>query len=258
MQPPTTNDEYRQEILTLLGEAILEAKAAADQFDIPASNERHKFATTLFCTIVSLADSVRVLGRARSPIAVTTITRQALDAYIDLTNVIRHEDYWLRLELHDSQVWKGILETVSAGDNPVLRALYDNPELPEVRKVTAQHLKDLKSKGIVAASIEARFELAEQGQIYSSLYKLLSACAHNNTSMLRALHKAWRPNEKSVTLFPTDAPYEIPAYLQLVQIVAFAVERMDSKFGGGKLAGVVQKLTTRVGELDSNPLAGAG
>ena len=131
---------------------------------------RHRYSVLLLWAVLDYARDVVALGRAARYVAISIVTRSALDAYTDVANLGDHPDYWQHLVAADASKWKQLLERASRGGNPLLRALGEDELLPVGRRTKAQELRVLQAKGIDKLDIDARFKRAQLTNEYESMY----------------------------------------------------------------------------------------
>lgn len=196
-----------------------------------------RIALSLYVTLIQLAESVKVIAERGPNIAVPTLARQALDAFVDLSNVLTHEHYWKRLEYADDLSWKKELEHASAPGNPFLRLISESGDtLVESRKLHGQRIAEWKRQGISEAKAEERFRLAGMESEYDALWLMLSAYMHNNVSLLMSRHFSVAANEPmQIDLQPARIPYEIACVAHVGEMLMMAAEKVHERFGSGPI-----------------------
>lgn len=107
------------------------------------------FAGLLYFEIIELAGSVIVLRQNQRVAGVSIATRTALDAFVDLKNLLKDPDYWMQLEAADSGEWSKLLQTASARGNQYLDGFRADPAFPDYRKHMKKATQKAKAANII-------------------------------------------------------------------------------------------------------------
>jgi hypothetical protein len=196
---------------------------------VDLEDERQACAFALLLGVLDYGRSVLCLNAAKAYTAIPLVTRAALDAYVDLVNICDHKDYWEYLEAADTFEWKKVLQNASSGRNSMLEALRMDPIFEIGRRLQTQRLAELESRGITKLEIGERFERAGLKDIYDSVYQMLSAESHNNTSQLRSRYLILRDERLHVRAREGEPPghnYEDACTLTMGEIVLKSTEKL--------------------------------
>jgi hypothetical protein len=115
-----------------------------------------------------------------------------------------------------------------------------DPDFPVYRTAMAQTVAQGKARGFVKLSPEDRFAKADLRTVYKSLYPMLSADAHNNTSLLRSRHAQPVGDGYEIGLYLGIGGYGASVLATLCEMLMFASEDMHEAYGWGK--GMVREM----------------
>lgn len=217
-----------------LSRALIILRTASGELAGQISRPIDRAALCLYCTMLELAGDIETLARAKPSISIPTVTRQLLDAYVDLINVLdpKQPDYWRNLEVADARTWKIWLERASAGRNSYMRQVSQDEGLPATRRANAIKLKEQEDADASKLEAQCRFTLAGMKDVYEAVWSMLSAYAHNNMSCLFSRHFVESADGSyELYLAPDRVPYELACILQSVEFLADASERIHRRFG---------------------------
>jgi Family of unknown function (DUF5677) len=192
------------------------------------------FAAMLYLEIIEFAGSLILLRRYSRVAGVSIIARTALDAFVDLKNLLIDDKYWASLELADSVEWAKILQTASVEGNQYLDGFRKDANFALYRKIMKTKLKATKAANAVRLKAEDKFIKAGMLNDYWGLYVALSADVHNNTSHLKYRHMRAKKDGFSVTLYTGDGGYGDAVLLTMSEILMFASEDIQERYGAGK------------------------
>jgi hypothetical protein len=227
-QPPE-----KESLKGLLALSVDAATRAASGLRFSFSNPVQRYSIALFFSVVEQATAVLVLTGTDGRSAIPVVTRAALDAYTDIANLCDNRDYWEHLEAADHWEWKQVLERASRGGNPFFKDFEGSDLLPEARRTHAQFVAALEKRGKKKLDPKERYGRAGLTHEYEAAYSLLSACAHNNVSVLISRHCDLTAEPPTIQLFNTDTPYEASCTLTTAEIVLRAAEKVLRLCGHG-------------------------
>lgn len=222
----------RIENLAFLRLSVDSARAEMNHLHGSFHDAKDRISLSLYVTLFDLADAICLTASHRPSIAVPTLARQALDAYVDFINVLTHENYWKRLELMDDIKWKTALEHASAGRNPYLQSITEHDGLNEMRKAHTQQISEWERQSIKPLEPRERFCLAGMENEYQGIWANLSSAAHNNLSSVMSTRfdlDASRPRE--LILEPEIVPYESAAIAHTGYLLMEATEKIHRRNG---------------------------
>jgi hypothetical protein len=220
------------ELLALL--ANVHNQAATTYYKLRITGEpSNVYALMLYFTLIECARSILVLRQHSLIAGVSGIARCALDAFVDLKNLLRFPTYWRNLEAADAAAWKKILETASVPTNQFLSAISNDPRLPWFRKEIKKRLAAAATNNAPTLDAETRFEKASLTAEYKALWRFLSADHHNNISSLRFRHTQRRGGKEELKLYSGGGGYSGSVALTLSEMIMFASEYLHDEFGTG-------------------------
>lgn len=225
--------ERRLEILRLLSVVLQLVKQHISKLTFDIEEPADRFSISLYLTILQLCDAILLVASAGPSIAIPTLARQILDAYVDLHNVLTHEGYWKRLELADDVSWQKGMQHASVGKNPYWDALSSSGTLlTEGRKLHADRIKQWIKEGVTQAAPKERFELAGMQREYHALWLMLSSYTHNNSSLLISRHFRIQENEQpQIEVTPNHVPFEQASIGHCAELLILASEKVHARHG---------------------------
>lgn len=188
----------------------------------------------LYLEIVEFAGSLILLRQYSRVAGVSIIARTALDAFVDLKNLLIDDKYWASLELADSVEWAKILQTASVQGNQYLDGFRKDPNFAMYRKHMKKKLKVTKVANATRLKAEEKFTKAGMHNDYWGLHVTLSSDVHNNTSHLMHRHMRATKDGFSCTLYTGEGGYGDAVLLTMSEILMFASEDMHERYGDGK------------------------
>lgn len=253
---PDTREADRHATLAALVDF---AYRSLSELKAPIDDPRSEAVVLLYYTMLDLCNAIHLCAVHKRSIAVPTLARQVLDAYVDFTNAIGEEGirYVRRMELADDQNWLEALTEASSGKNAYYKSFTEAPQLVEWRKLHKDATKEAARQGLSRADAEERFREAELLPEYRSVWKILSASMHNNTSTLRSRHYERTGDSFEIVCSDGRAPYEISCLLHCTELLLNASEVLHEKWGAGRKHFAAQRdrhdeLARREAEDDSS------
>jgi hypothetical protein len=238
-------------MLEVLRDAHEQAKNAAYKLRITGDPANH-YAVMLYFTLIESAGSVLSLLKENRIAGVSAITRSALDAFVDIKNLIETPTHWRNLEAADAAQWKKTLEAASVPGNQYLTGLAQDSNFVQYRKEMKKRIKFASASGVKGLGVEARFVMASLNAEYH-LYSFLSSDVHNNTSTLRYRHAKLVGDEVVLQLYSGRGAYSGSPLLTLSEMIMHSSEWLHEKFGTGK--GSVRGIRAIVEEMQRVAMA---
>lgn len=201
------------------------------RFTIDPTNH---YSGLLYFEIIELAGSIIVLRQNRRVAGVSIAMRSALDAYVDLKNLLKYPDYWRHLEATDSAEWVKLLQVASAPSNQYLAGFRADPAFPKYRKHMKKERQKAKTANAAKLGAEKRFARVGMQNEYEGLYAALSSDVHNNTSHLKYRHTRAVRGGFTFTLYSGEGGYGDAVLLTMCEILSYASEDMHEQYGDGK------------------------
>jgi hypothetical protein len=229
---------------------------AAKKISLSADETNH-LAGIMYFEIIELAGSAIILRRNRRVAGVSLIARTALDAFVDLKNLLIYPDYWATLEASDSREWRKILQAAHKPGNQYLAGFRADPAFPDYQKQMKRRLKDAIAVSATKLRAEERFARVGMQNEFAGLYTALSSDVHNNTGHLKYRHTRVEGDTFVFTLYSGEGGYGDAVLFTLSEILLFASEDMHERYGAGKdvvkgIRYVVEPARERAARLDKD------
>jgi len=159
----------------------------AEEIKFDASNDFQFHIVTLYASSLELAWACLALIEQRLGYFSWITLRSFLEAYIEVKNLINDESYLQHRELENEKT--SLLQLRHAKDgNRYFRLIAKDPKLDEKIDIHKASVLKLKNAGVDKLSIERKFELAGEKEIYDGLYRMLSKHVHPNKAGLISRH----------------------------------------------------------------------
>jgi Family of unknown function (DUF5677) len=209
------------------------AVARAFYLRTPRGYTEH-YTLLLYFTLIECTGSVLLLRENERVAGVAAIVRSALDAFIDIKNLQKEPEYWRSLEAADSMEWKKLMQTASAKGNEFLAGLSADPNFASYRSTINQNLDDAAARGVKKVEVEDRFNNVGQYALYKSLWPMLSADAHNNTSLLHSRHARTVGEAFVLELYSGGGAFGSAPLMTLAEMLMYSSEDIHETYGFGK------------------------
>lgn len=199
--------------------------------------QRHLYATTLHATVVELAAGCVRLLRRRDGTCSPLLLRSALEAYVDLHNLVDDLNYPDHLlaewQYQRSRVLKSAVNR--GAQNPYLINLAGNPQLQQGLDEAEAELKRLSNAGRGRLSVRDRFDRVGELDRYESVYAHLCWRSHNNLPALAERHiEVAADGSREVVYFRPMDESTIQMYADtLAHIVANSYDLLTEVLGNG-------------------------
>jgi len=117
----------------------------------------------------------------------------------------------------------------------------------EYRSTISQNVSNAAARGIGKVDVEDRFDNVGQSALYKSLWPLLSADAHNNTSLLHSRHARTQGDAFVLELYSGRGAFGSSGLLTLAEMLMYTSEDIHETYGFGK--GMVSEIRAIVDPL---------
>jgi hypothetical protein len=181
-------------------------------------------------------------GRTGAP----SVFRAFLEAAVELRNLIRNDGYIDHMHASYFDQWVKVLQEARKGTNPYLASIGTLPDLNDQIADQEKQIGELKALGKRPLKIFERFERADMGKEYRSLYNFLSCDLHSNIRALISRHVE-RGDKDFKLVFYKDAPIEtyLPMLNSTVELLIEASISIHKAFNSGRLA-EIQKMCDEI------------
>ena len=196
-----------ESIAEILNELI---KWSADLFDAHINIKKDDdsndiYIATYFSTQIDYSKAITNLLKTKSYVAIPPVFRSLFEAHIDLINLCNHKDYHLILYgINIKQEINNLENLFKEPENPFLaHSIKEKKDIgAEIKKLrnNLNTIKGLANKKYDdnIFQIKKRFELAEMGPTYSSIYSTLCSHTHNDLYRVETRHLDISDEEKTV------------------------------------------------------------
>ncbi len=158
------------------------------KLSLEKENTTHIIMASLYGTIIELTGSVIFLHGKSIISSIPILLRSALEAHIDLINLIQDSKYINHLKTSFIKEQLKIFEAAKKGGNEYLSELSALPNLDERIVTLKRDRKSLENKGYKSLKIEDKFKKAKFENEYQSMYNDLWCDSHNNLKALCTRH----------------------------------------------------------------------
>jgi len=148
----------------------------------------HLYLVCLYCTIVELSDTLICLGNNQKGVAVPTISRTLLEAYVDLKNLEQNPEHCYNMDSSNIKEWLRVTKAAGNLENPYLKGLADLEDFEEQISEWETELEQLCKDGHPALKQIKKFQNVGMEKEYRSIYNFLCSESHNNIRSLQGRH----------------------------------------------------------------------
>ncbi len=184
-------------------------------------DRKHKLHFNLMAingSLIELTACIIVLSE-KHRIGIPILFRSAIEAFVDLSNLIKDKKYGYYMDINDNEQWLKILHEANKGINPYLSSYKKIPNLDKVVKVYEKKNLKLKSNGYKKLNIFEKFDMVDMEDIYRSIYPFLCMESHGSIGALINRHADIDKQSKDYELvYYNDKPIE--TYIQYFDSLA--------------------------------------
>lgn len=153
----------------------------------------------LTCRIAEVCSAAWVLLIKRHYNSVPILLRTAIEAYVDLVNIIEDPEYYKVLITAYADQENKLYKRASR-DNPYSLKVYEQPTFDDDKKNANTLYEEYKSLKSVTMSLE-RFQRAGAEDWYGTVYNKLCRYTHNTIDALECGHVTREGDKKTIHLF---------------------------------------------------------
>jgi len=177
------------EAVDAVEEAVKWALIALAAIPINLADARHRTVLSLFASLIEFSDCCVKLARLGAFTGIPVLGRSAIEAYVDLKNLIEDGAYLGVLELAHDKEWARLIEQAVEHDNPFVASLANLSDVEEHRSRLDARIRQTLADGVPKRMTkEDKFRKAGMSQEYEAIYGVLCAAAHNSPSALIGRH----------------------------------------------------------------------
>lgn len=176
----------------------------------------------LYLSLIEYSDSLIYLAENEKSIAIPTVFRSLLEAYVDFKNLSKDETYGYHMDASNIKQLIKFLEEASKNNNAYLGLTASEPNLTSEIQKHKTKLIQLKANGYLnkkeqPLSICEKFDKAGMIQEYNGIYGYLCTHSHNNINSLGerffVFNKA--KNDFEIILFKKPEDGEFDCYFTM-------------------------------------------
>ena len=202
--------------------------------------ERKRPIVALYSSLIQFTGSmVLLVENPRGHIAVPSVLRSFLEAYVELRNLLNDSDYIDNMSAQFCEQQIKVLKEAREGNRYSLALIGDSraKDLDVEIENYENQLKELEAKKRKPLNVKERFQRAELLQEYKSLYAWLSCDVHCNPSALMRRHVG--PDSKVVYYKEDQTPEYIDWQLAwTAEMLLDASAKIHTAFESGKIGEV--------------------
>lgn len=187
----------------------------------------HLYSLSLYLSMIDYAAGVAALRRTDGAIAIASITRSVLDAFVDIENIQRDHRFCDYLEYSSSKDIARMLKKAKLEENPYLRAIKDDHQFNEGALQEAEDtMKTLESR-LQERRIrtETRYKNVNRMHEYDAIFRELSGDVHN--SVQTAISRRFEIDVQEERFVLRPVPYvrfELPCLILITEALVNASE----------------------------------
>lgn len=183
-------------------------------------NVQHLSMIMRYGAILEYCSSIIVLLENYHISSIPVILRSALEAYVDLHNLYRDENYFLVLRYDFDKPLVDILNKAKSG-NPNLSKIASEQSINELIENSKKSMGSLKEQGIVKRmNLEEKFRKAGMIDQYHSIYDRLCCDGHNNDRALCERFMCFDSEKKpSIVFFKRRSNEDILFFLEICTLI---------------------------------------
>ena len=187
-----TPKEIVRQAEKLVGGMLQSCAEESHQIRFNKNIAQQLYAICVYGTILEIARDALELVMKHNRISPAILLRSLLEAYVDLVNIIRDENYLNHMYASAIDQKIKMLEGALKSENPFLKLLSEDPELCKKR---IKELKESKPSGYKPFKINKKFELAGLEDDYA-VYRLLCTETHHDMQAIEQRHLQIEDNDK--------------------------------------------------------------
>ena len=229
------NSATGKEHLQLLQWTIPALIEKAEELKFAKENRIDLWLVLLYASILELANSACRLISSTEPAGCRTLTRMALEAYVDLTNLMSDDDYVNHLDFGSLKEWQKTFDLAKSG-NIYFKSLCDEPGFDDEVASEAERLASLRDSGYRMLNVRERFERANMGDDYQGVYHWLCSDTHSSLRGLSLRHIEYLDDQSYAIHILKDEPVDaqLPIMSILLGYLIESSKLIHARFGKGQ------------------------
>lgn len=172
-------------IFSFFEKEIEEVLSLASKLEFDSGHALHQHVISLYGSIVELSSSIKVLYQSGHFTAIPVLLRTILEAFVDLCNLCQDPTYGYSLIMNSHNESLRFLKAAQNDQNVYANMIAQDPDIDEHISNFETKIGTLKTNGHKRLNVRERFEKADMGDEYQTIYNMLCTASHND---IRALH----------------------------------------------------------------------
>jgi hypothetical protein len=207
----------------------------AEELKFAKENRIDLWLVLLYASILELANSACRLISSTEQAGCRTLTRMALEAYVDLANLASDDDYVNYLDFGSLKEWQETFRLAKSG-NTYFESLCDEPGFDEEVASEAERLASLRDGGYRKLYVKERFERANMADDYHGVYHWLCSDTHNSLRGLSLRHIEYLDDQSYAIHILKNEPVDaqLPIMNMLLGYMIKASKLVHARFGKGQ------------------------
>ena len=181
-------DTKEERLLKFIRKSHSEAVEYAKFIKFEKRNPQHVYSVALYCRVIGLTESCLILIEQKATVGLPVILRSLLEAFVDITNLIKNPDYVKNMDARSLAEWIKILDEAGTGSNPFLSRIFESDDLKTTLFDWRRDLHNFKKEKRGPLTAFERFDMAGRQYEYHSVYNSLCAESHNDVRVLIGRH----------------------------------------------------------------------
>lgn len=190
---------------------IEEVQYLASELEFDSTHALHQHVISLYGSIIELSSSIKVLYQSGHLTAIPVLLRTILEAFVDLCNLCQDPKYGYSLIMNSHNESLRFLKAAQNDQNIYTNMIAQDPNIDEHIANFEAKIDALKTNGNKRLNVRERFEKADMGDEYQTIYSMLCTASHNDIRALRTRHLVIDGKSFSLEVFKkedTQAMYE--------------------------------------------------
>ena len=216
----------------------------------------HLYSFSLYLSMIDYAAGIAALRQTDGAIAVASLTRSVMDAFVDIENIQRDHRFCDYLEYSSAKDTARMLKKAKLEDNPYLQAIKEDPQfndsaLQEAESIIAALEPKLEARRITT---ESKYAKVKRMHEYDAIFRELSGDVHNTVQT--AISRRFEVDGEKERLVLRSAPYvrfELACLILVAEALVNASEVLLKMCGHSTAA--INEARERVAALEAEAIS---
>lgn len=191
-------------IFNFFEKEIDEVLSLASKLEFDSTQVLHQHVISLYGSIIELSSSIKVLYQSDHFTAIPVLLRTILEAFVDLCNLCQDPKYGYSLIMNSQHESLRFLKAAQNDQNVYANMIAQDPNIDEQIASFEAKIDVLKKNGNKRLKVRERFEKADMGDEYQTIYNMLCTASHNDIRALRTRHLVISGESFSLEIFKEE------------------------------------------------------